>query len=409
MSTGNKLVLFTNSYPYGNGEQFLETEINYLSEAFSKIYIYPLAFDSQIPRVIPQNAKVVKFELYNSHKRVKTLLRNFLFVNRIFVVQFFATKHKWIYIKKWKTLLFYLLDRLNDSELLKKELKKYDENSVLYSYWFNTWANCLSLLKVKDKLPFVVRIHGNDYDEIQQKSGFFPFREFFYKQNLNIVAVSNYGLNYLKTNFNTSTVLNRLGIPDHGTNKTESDKQPFVIVSCNFILPIKRVELIIDIISKLATPVKWIHFGNGELEYELEIKNYAKLKLQNTPFEFRGYTPNSEIIAFYKNNSVAFFISMSEVEEGNPVSIMEAISFGIPAIGCNAGGVSEIVTAQTGFLFDKDVDTKEVARILDNYFNFPEVEKNKLRNSSKEFWNQYFNAEINYKKFISTLKSPSKK
>ena len=36
----NKLYLFTSSFPYNNGEVFLETEIKILSKRFSKVYIF---------------------------------------------------------------------------------------------------------------------------------------------------------------------------------------------------------------------------------------------------------------------------------------------------------------------------------------------------------------------------------
>ena len=38
---GPVLFLFTNSLPYGAGEEFLETEIKYLAASFEKVVIVP--------------------------------------------------------------------------------------------------------------------------------------------------------------------------------------------------------------------------------------------------------------------------------------------------------------------------------------------------------------------------------
>ena len=43
--TGKKsenLCFFTSSFPYGYGETFIESEINYLAQSFNKIYLFPL-------------------------------------------------------------------------------------------------------------------------------------------------------------------------------------------------------------------------------------------------------------------------------------------------------------------------------------------------------------------------------
>ena len=55
-----------------------------------------------------------------------------------------------------------------------------------------------------------------------------------------------------------------------------------------------------------------------------------------------GHLDNNEIFNMYKNNSYDYFITLSE-SEGLPVSIMEAISCGIPVIATAVGGITEIV------------------------------------------------------------------
>ena len=50
------LIIFTNSFPFGDGETFLETEIKFLSLTFKTIHIFPLFYGkSKQARVLPSN------------------------------------------------------------------------------------------------------------------------------------------------------------------------------------------------------------------------------------------------------------------------------------------------------------------------------------------------------------------
>jgi len=47
--------------------------------------------------------------------------------------------------------------------------------------------------------------------------------------------------------------------------------------------------------------------------------------------------PHNDVLNYYASNPVDVFINTSS-SEGLPVSIMEAMSFGIPVIATNVGG-----------------------------------------------------------------------
>jgi glycosyltransferase involved in cell wall biosynthesis len=399
------LILFTAAYPYGTGEQFIETEILYLSKAFENVFIYPLVLDNKPPRHLPENVKVVNFKLFKAHNRFKTVFSNLSIVFKVLGFQVFCTQHKWSYIKKLNYYLNNLLNKLNDATCLEKELNNYSkQNTVLYSYWFNTWADTIFLMKLKNKsLRCLTRIHGGDYDISRRTDGIFPFREFFYNQETNIASISNYGVNFINSIKHTSAVsLQRLGVMNNGTNPYNNNEQK-VIVSCASMIEIKRLPLLIDVISKVTSPIKWIHFGDGELEKETKLYANSKLNtISSIEFEFKGHCENSDIMKFYATNPVDIFISTSSIE-GIPVSMMEAISFGIPIVGCDVGGVSEVVTQKTGFLLPKNVAINETAKALDTYFNSSVNEQKQLRESAKLFWNENFNADLNYSSFINYL------
>ena len=94
---------------------------------------------------------------------------------------------------------------------------------------------------------------------------------------------------------------------------------------------------------------------------------------------------------------------MSSTEGGTPVSMMEAQSFGIPIIATNVGGVAEIVNDRIGILLAANPKIEEIAEAIEKMINLDENEYNEYRKNSYKNWQENFNAEKNYKNFISEI------
>ena len=158
------------------------------------------------------------------------------------------------------------------------------------------------------------------------------------------------------------------------------------------------MHLIIDILRHIETPLRWVHFGDGRLMPEL--KTRVKELPDNINYELRGYVPNQGVLEFYQKNEVDLFVNVSE-SEGIPVSIMEAISFGIPILATDVGGVHEIVTDKTGVLVDKTFKPKAVA---DKLLDFVQQSRNvEFRKGIRLFWQQNYSAEQNYTRFTQLV------
>lgn len=180
----------------------------------------------------------------------------------------------------------------------------------------------------------------------------------------------------------------------------------FNIVSCSRIVPLKRVNLIIEALKildnkKQKRNIIWHHIGDGDgLEDLIE---YAKNNLKNIKFDFVGYLNNSDVYDFYKNNKVDLFINVSSTE-GLPVSIMEAISFGIPCLATDVGGTSEIIIdGITGKLIPKDFENSFLAQEIENIINMDKDDYNILRKKTRNFWKENYQAKNNFKNFAKRI------
>ena len=199
--------------------------------------------------------------------------------------------------------------------------------------------------------------------------------------------------------YHTKIKLSYLGVLDNGINSLDDKGKTFTLVSCSNIIKLKRLHLIIEILRNIHFDIKWVHFGAGDIEEE--IKKMAEELPPNVKTVFNGHMKNEEVIEFYKSNPVNLFITTSETE-GLPVSIQEAISFGIPVIATNVGGIAEIVNEQTGFLIDKNFKPTVVAEIIED-FKISNKNSKKFREGVRQFWKGSFDAEKNYQLFYEYL------
>ena len=125
---------------------------------------------------------------------------------------------------------------------------------------------------------------------------------------------------------------------------------------------------------------------------------------ENVNAVFEGRVENRKVLEFYRNNAINLFINLSD-SEGIPVSIMEAMSFGIPCIATNVGGTSEIVVnGINGYLID-DEDDEYIAGKVDSIATMNAEDYRQLRDAARNTWEQKFNAKKNYRVFIEEIKN----
>jgi glycosyltransferase involved in cell wall biosynthesis len=147
--------------------------------------------------------------------------------------------------------------------------------------------------------------------------------------------------------------------------------------------------------------ITWVHFGDGPKLAEIKALALEILS-SNITFEFKGRVTNKEVLTWYAENNPSLFINVSTTE-GIPVSIMEAMSFGIPVIATDVGGCSEIVNNENGMLLSANPTREEIADGIVKLMQFSKPEFNLKKRSALNTFNEKFNAEMNYKDFIERI------
>ena len=415
MRDKKKIVLITDFFPYSKvSEAFLETELLFWAEQKNmQLVIMPMHkdnFEREIPDSIQIDNSFLEF-LSIYEKKLET--RKYKLLYSLFALKrgFFWKELTKQVIKK-PYLLKELLLSIRRYEIYIKFLNKYiQENRVdlFYTYWFTEVTYSLQSLKKFNNFKLITRVHGFDLYEDRTFKNYMPLRRSFLQNIDSIFTITSSAIDYLVKHygFDQSVIeLSPLGVIDRGIITPPTSSKILNIVSCATILPVKRVDKIIEILVELSKELKdisinWTHIGGGLIEEE--IHKLASNKLNNLPnisYKFLGNLTNFEVYEFYRQNKIDFFINTSE-SEGVPVSIMEAMSCHIPTVAPDIGGISDMVKNRfNGFLLSMDFSIKEAVSLLKN-IEFFKSEKTRC-NSYISFKNNY-DANINYNSFINKL------
>lgn len=398
------LVIFTGEFPYGRkGEPFLEDEIFYQAEEFDEIIVVPRKKDSYI-RKLPGNVTISDV-LNKQVPRIRQWSFACLLSAVGFVIkQSFNNRFGFKYFFKFKYFLFVYLESL----FLKTKIEQFiidnkidKTKTIFYCYWSDTTLLACSFLKRKGVIKKLIsRVHGFDLYNNRSPGGIQAFRNVKFKNCNKIFAISLHGKEYLKHQLKKRDYA-KIEVAYLGVKSSENkpiakiNDQP-LIVSCARMEEFKRISWIPEILSKLDFPVEWVHFGDGK-EYKAVEEMVSKLP-KHIKVSLMGQRENYEIHEFYKQNKVNLFLSLS-TSEGLPVSMMEAISYGIPIVATSINGVPEIVNSVTGVRLDIDASKDEIITqivkvIKQNTFNEDDI---------ISFYHKHFDADVNYAKFAKEL------
>ena len=259
----NNLLLFSDTFPYGMAEPFLQQELPYLASRFSKVEIVPLylpeaaagasagatagsagapagsaAATAAVPhRPLPDNVSLCKPLLRCNHKSVKGLLRYGLFGGRSScggssggscssssssgssssssggamrggLVRECFRKGAWRSLSKLRVLLSYWLimrASLANREVMEHIIARADQGYLFYFYWGDKSVLILPFLKSfmaaqGRRVPLaVMRLHGSD--AIEEAKCILPFREQVYGAVDYAVPVSGMIESYIKCRY----------------------------------------------------------------------------------------------------------------------------------------------------------------------------------------------------------------
>lgn len=397
----NCLILLTSSYPFGPGEPFIANEIDHLSTAFDEVMIVSNDTAADPSYAVPKGVEVLRipYELPMLGK----LLSAFALLQLEPRNELIQLRRSGLPINKraLATILVSWCKGMRFSRIIKRLARARPGARVhAYSYWANDMAIAAALARQQGWVDNAV-CRAHRWEVYSDDASSLPFRHFLATRLDRYLFISEDGLEYFRRRVGDYA---SLGCSRLGTRRLSdgplSGQHPFVVVSCSSMIPRKRVELIAEALTLMECAATWIHIGDGPSRPAVEAV-CARLP-PNVRAEFAGQRSNEQVLALLQSRHPSVFVNLSD-SEGVPVSIMEAMSAGVPVVATSVGGVGEIVIdGKNGRLLSPDPAAVEVATALKGFVGMPDQEYRRCAGAAWSTWSGKFNADKNYIGFLQT-------
>lgn len=202
----------------------------------------------------------------------------------------------------------------------------------------------------------------------------------------NVISLTNKPKIWLQSNFHN--------LPKLESNTNSRFQSPLIFITSARLIPHKRIDVMIRVLSTLPGESKLIIIGEGselnslkELALELEVSN---------KIFFLGRISNN--LLYYLLSNTSAYLSWS-AEEGAPNSFIEALNFGLPIISASVGGIPEMFSK--GSLAAKLLNPenpKDLENFLNRVIASPDLLKSMSFDSLKE--SEKFTKEKNKTNFV---------
>ena len=273
-------------------------------------------------------------------------------------------------VAKYQNAIFLSYQLGGDLLALILLLMKRPKNSLVLYYWIYPFGFLTTTILQKLGIckKSIARGHGSDIFAGIQPFPITPLRYAFISKVDSFTFVHEAGRNYFSNYYKidlSKTFVHRLGVEkrENIISKWTGD-ETIRVLSCAYIVDFKRIPLIAESLAlfcnQSGVKVHWTHIGGG-----VNLDNYLK-QLSSHPLlttEFTGSVPKERVVDLMKESNPHLFVHLSRLE-GLPVSVMEAMSMGVPCIATSAGGTSELVDSTVGALLPIEVSPQDVANAI---------------------------------------------
>jgi len=167
----------------------------------------------------------------------------------------------------------------------------------------------------------------------------------------------------------------------------------------------KGLLTLLDAVKELD--VKLLIAGSGSQENELRkiiherSESFAERSEVIHPSAARiillGYRTGAALESLIRNCS--YVVLPSEWYENNPMSVVESFALGKPVIASRIGGIPELVTDETGFLFEPG-NPASLSETIEKAINLTDEEYRKMSNNCLTFAHQNFNREQHFQQLM---------
>lgn len=256
-------------------------------------------------------------------------------------------------------------------------------------------------ITIKEKIPFLFTEQFVPSNLNYNKSTIQRIKKIYFAAEA-IITVSNNNLKIIQKIFkngqeNFYMIPNSIDLLEQNCNKKFISKSKYKFLFLGRLVEQKGIDILIKAINNTSFSFKekstFDIYGTGE-----EIQNLKKMvsdfKIEKN---INFYSWSNKPHTLYKNYDAFVLPSRNE---GQPFTLLEAMSYCLPCIASNASGIQEVFSHNkygTGFTVEDD---QMLANILEDFVEnpYPYYEKSQL---AIDFLSKNYNNSINLKKTLN--------
>jgi len=337
-----KIFYITASFPFGIGESFLIPEIEALKNEGVELSIIP---------IFPRGK--LRGDWENISSNYTLYAQGILSLRILFYLLKFLCLHPIIFY----TLLM-LLKGSTSSQLIKnlailpksiwlKSLIEKEKPEHIHAHWGSTTSTAAMLAAYGSSISWSLTCHRWDIYEnnlLQRKSENSRFIRFISaKGKTDAIKLGVLSERSFVIPMGTKIP----GIPNYPI--WENNGAIFTIICPANLIPVKGHIYLIEAMNKLIQQgykIKLLLAGEGILKKELQAVIIEKGIKDNVIF--LGQLTHNDLLAYYADASIHLMVLPSVdlgngEHEGVPVSLMEAMSYGVPVISTETGSINELL------------------------------------------------------------------
>jgi colanic acid/amylovoran biosynthesis glycosyltransferase len=347
-----KILYITAQTPWGQGETFILEEI------------FELKCQGIDLLIIPRNPPKEVF-----HKEAKELLENAVWLPLIslrMVINFFKSLLTDILL--WQILKDIVRYSRNPLIFVKNlavfpkvifiaEIVKKKNIEHIHAHWGSTTATMAYIISRLTGIPWSFTLHRWDIKEDNMLKEKVKSAKF-------VRCISEHGKNELLEiiggNYREKIKVIHMGVKvPIDVSESEEPKSLFTIVTPANLLEVKGhkylIEACLNLVRQGIKNFQCFFYGNGPMRVKLEslIREKKLINFVKMP----GVLPHEKLIKLYKNKEIDVVvlpsITTKTEHEGIPVSLMEAMAYGIPVISTNTGGIPELLSGGVGIIVEE--------------------------------------------------------
>ena len=289
----------------------------------------------------------------------------------------------YIEANNFKKILFFV----NAYRKIKKEIKRNRPNVVhIHMSYKGSFTRKYLIHKLckKHNIPDIIHLHGSEfkkwYDEVDDKKKE-EIKTLLREANAFVVLGEkwNQAIKGIEPSTNTVVVSNTVHIPE----ETVKWAEPFKILFLGVLIKRKGVHDLLKAVKLLKDDLgtkkfKVIIAGTGTEEEKL--KDQARELGIDNVVDFIGWTDGNRKTKLLRECQL---LVLPSYNEGLPVSILEAMSYGMPIIAADVGDIpSAITTEKNGYLINPG-DYHDLSKKLESIIENPKLYIYLSNNSKK--------------------------